>query len=247
MSLLSSSFFFVLELSIKHPGVVLVLIGVFGEIALEWKKTKDAWLKKAFWVLLIMGLVLEFREAAKSDLEAAKLEQSNLELQIKLQPRTITTQQVRDFMDLTKSITNKIYIKVIVGDSDGETERFAGKIRSMLDEAGFGRTGEGVIHASPRAILENNSHTNAMPVTTFSAFDVAFEVYGKNDMPVFIPINFPTNGMKPIIYDDSQSLMVVFGYVGWAFSQIDMHPAYLYDNDVLKPGEIGIFVPTKNH
>jgi|SRR5580765_2490256 len=73
MSLISSVSLFVWEFVKRHPGIVLVLVGVAGEITLEWKSAKGklAWLKKSFWVLLVLGLAIEFGEAAKSDKDVA--------------------------------------------------------------------------------------------------------------------------------------------------------------------------------
>jgi hypothetical protein len=75
MHLISSSLSFAWEFAKIHPGVVLVVIGILGEIVLEWNKThgKWGWLKKLFWVLLIIGLLLEFSEAAKTDNEVIAL------------------------------------------------------------------------------------------------------------------------------------------------------------------------------
>ena len=87
--------------------------------------------------MLIFGLVLEFREAAKSDLEVAKLEKSNLELRAKLQDRVITIKQMEDFIFLTEKIP-KIPIIVCTGQTTDERNMFAIQIRYMLDKAGFG-------------------------------------------------------------------------------------------------------------
>jgi hypothetical protein len=74
----------------RHPGILLVLIGVVGEVCFDWKemKQKREWGKAIFSIILVTGLVMEFWEAAKSDKEVAEakvhfaeLTQTNLVLQ----------------------------------------------------------------------------------------------------------------------------------------------------------------------
>jgi hypothetical protein len=58
----------------RHPGLLLVLIGVVGEIVCDWKEIgvgRLARAKKISAILLIVGLMMEFWEAAKSDNELA--------------------------------------------------------------------------------------------------------------------------------------------------------------------------------
>ncbi|HUJ71955.1 MAG TPA: hypothetical protein VLZ30_06905, partial [Verrucomicrobiae bacterium] len=59
----------------RHPGIVLVLVSVTGEIVLEWKDVqgKKALAKRICWAGLILGLALDFEDAAKSDKEVASL------------------------------------------------------------------------------------------------------------------------------------------------------------------------------
>ncbi len=53
----------------KHVGLFLVLLGVAGEIFFDWPEMKGrrAKAKKVSAILLVVGLVLDFRDAAKSD------------------------------------------------------------------------------------------------------------------------------------------------------------------------------------
>jgi hypothetical protein len=57
------------EFSTRHPGILLVLLGVAGEVIFDWKEMKGrlAWAKRLSALVLIAGLILEFSEAAKSD------------------------------------------------------------------------------------------------------------------------------------------------------------------------------------
>jgi hypothetical protein len=57
----------------RHPGILLVFLGVVGEIIFDWAdmKGRQAWGKRLSAFILIGGLLLEFAEAAKSDKEVA--------------------------------------------------------------------------------------------------------------------------------------------------------------------------------
>jgi hypothetical protein len=59
----------------RHPGLLLVLIGVAGEVFFDWPEMngKRAWCKRLSALVLVFGLLLEFAEAAKSDKEVARL------------------------------------------------------------------------------------------------------------------------------------------------------------------------------
>src|SRR5476649_2722250 len=74
MILATSSLFVCLEFIGRHPGLLLVLIGVAGEIFCDWKEMgvgRLARAKKISAILLVIGLAMEFWEAAKSDSELA--------------------------------------------------------------------------------------------------------------------------------------------------------------------------------
>lgn len=53
----------------EHPGILLVVIAVAGEVICDWnrKKTLKERLKKFFGTILVVGLMLEISEAVKSD------------------------------------------------------------------------------------------------------------------------------------------------------------------------------------
>lgn len=70
LSLLSSCWEFIL----RHPGLLFVLIGVVGEVVCDWKEMTGrlARAKKVSAILLVLGLAIEFIEAAKSDKELAE-------------------------------------------------------------------------------------------------------------------------------------------------------------------------------
>jgi hypothetical protein len=71
----------------NHPGILLVVIGVAGEILLEWGKEKGTRGKliRFFGLVLVVGLLLEIWEAVKSDEQVAELMKSNLGLAAELE------------------------------------------------------------------------------------------------------------------------------------------------------------------
>jgi hypothetical protein len=73
VSFFSSVRFFCLE----HPGILLVVLAVAGEVVCDWNRKKNLRerLKKFFGILLVVGLLLEIAEAIKSD---EKAESANL-------------------------------------------------------------------------------------------------------------------------------------------------------------------------
>jgi len=59
----------------RHPGLLLVLIGVAGESILDWQDSHGTlgWVRRFFSLVLIARLIEEFYEASKSDKEVAAL------------------------------------------------------------------------------------------------------------------------------------------------------------------------------
>src|SRR5437762_1395177 len=57
----------------RHPGLIAVLIGVAGEVILDWrdasKDNRGRW-KRFFMALLVIGLAVDLYEAKNADKEA---------------------------------------------------------------------------------------------------------------------------------------------------------------------------------
>lgn len=70
-----SSLVFVWDFVFRHPGLLLVLIGVAGEVYFDWHDMsgRKGIAKRVSAIVLIIGLIIEFGEAAKSDREVAAL------------------------------------------------------------------------------------------------------------------------------------------------------------------------------
>jgi hypothetical protein len=102
----------------------------------QWESKKEKW--ENFWeYVLIVGLGLELAVLPHSVKEFEVLRKSNLELQSKLQPRTITLTQIKNFIFLTEKVTKTVPIKIVVGHEGFDTETYAFQLRDMLNRAGF--------------------------------------------------------------------------------------------------------------
>jgi hypothetical protein len=73
---------------------------------------------------------------ALAEKETALIRSNNLELQIKLQPRIITEQQITNFIFLTEKIP-KILVRISTGPIRDEVISYAIQIQSMLAKAGY--------------------------------------------------------------------------------------------------------------
>jgi len=177
----SSLLFNCWEFASRHPGILLVLLGVAGEVIFDWKEMKGrlAWAKRLSALVLIAGLILEFSEAARSDedvsaaieragiaekeagqaneraaefdadrvtiaKEAEEIRSTNfvlqakvLELEGKLKPRTITSEQRTNLIARLSSAPQKGKINVFASVLDAESMDFAEQIENVLTNAGF--------------------------------------------------------------------------------------------------------------
>lgn len=126
----------------------------------KWKARLKRYTTLSGWILII-GLGMEFeghkcetaildndnaslygrsklveREAAQANERATRLESANLKLQKELQPRTITIEQITNFIFLTEKVP-KIPIKIAFATGRNETANYAYQIREMFNRAGF--------------------------------------------------------------------------------------------------------------
>src|SRR5580698_3331653 len=73
---------FVREFVARHPGLLLVFVGVAIEVFFDWKEIHAPlrWLKRIAAVMLVMGLAIEFWESAELDNETSKANERTAEL-----------------------------------------------------------------------------------------------------------------------------------------------------------------------
>lgn len=249
--------------------MLLVLIGVAGEIACDWKEMEGrlARAKRISAILLVVGLMMEFWEAAKSDNEVADtkerttlVESNNLvlrsnvvALEIKLKPRTITPKQIEDFIFLTGKITNKTPITVHAYSQGDDTMSYAIQIEIMLEKAGFPRRDSS--QDMSKSDLGIKLDTGA-PLTTFVVRkigvikewpNVIFVAYGTNDSLFAFDKDIPyerTNGFfRPIV--SGQNKKKVYEAIYFCFNQIGITTEWNVNDKWASPGELEIYVPAK--
>lgn len=255
----------------RHPGAVLVFVGVVGEGAEiltkifchKWAEKRERLLDAVggmFWIILILGLWIEFSEAAQSDIEVKRLQSDNLvlqarvlELQAEAGPRIITDKQISDFMALTKDYP-KMPIEVFVGAADNETVRFAREINDMLKQAGYGMTNKDIMHTSP-TVAGLTEITNTVNLSQFAVFSIIGGhtngefLYG----PLVWDQKIGTTNSVPRIpgqmtkTNTPELHNAIFVCVAWAFNQIGLTNYLHLDNVEFKTNEFAIFVPLKNH
>jgi len=253
------------EFITRHPGILLVLLGVTGEVIFDWKEMKGrlAWAKRLSAIVLIAGLVLEFSEAAKSDKEVAianervstnelqvaklnlrveELRKQNDKLEAK-QRRIISLEQRDNFIKILKD-RPKTPVKIYVGEQDSETRIYAHQIRMMLDEVGYG-TGK------TNDIIEYSDFGYISPIGDPGAeLPICFIFFGTPNEPIDWPglkIIPDKKGGETVSWDKSE-VRGVSATIWDAFKQIGIYPAFGSRTnwfDIKRPGDWGIFIPER--
>jgi hypothetical protein len=132
----------------KHIAVVLVLMGVVGVVILDFKKLRTirGGVRLLFDAILIAGLVLEIREAAKSDKEVASLNHQTEELKRKALPR-FKQLQTSGFRERLKAgPVGELTVAYMPDDLDAR--RFGEELYVSAIKAGWKQTGMGEITPS---------------------------------------------------------------------------------------------------
>ncbi len=149
------------EFLTRHPGLILVLIGVAGEVICDWTemgKSKKAWAKKVSAIILVLGLAIEFIEASKVDRETAELGSTNrvlsikmeelrstnlllqvklFELEAKIQHRHITDEMRSQIIaGLKPKASSGIEVFILYPSGDSEATEFASEIDTAFAQVG---------------------------------------------------------------------------------------------------------------
>jgi hypothetical protein len=215
------------------------------------------------FALLVIGLAVEIFGSFKSDqtqsqenavmeatntvlnLQIEELHSNNLVLEKELQPRTISIEQITNFIRVSVNIPRNIPITVHASTQGDDTLGFATQIRLMLDKAGFMRDGSqnGVEYD-----LYNNS-----PITGYfyrkigdehTWPSVIFAMYGTNEIfSVDSDIYNSTNevvGLSP----NERGAKAVYEGIEAAFRRIGISTEW-ETAFWLKTNEIEIYIPPK--
>jgi hypothetical protein len=246
---------------VEFISIVVVGIGCWGEVWAEHHKFKqhpndlmprfiiNKKYERVFWLMVVFGLGIELIAFGFSFLasnrEIEGLHRANLELQVKLQPRRITMEQMTNFITLCRGMP-KMPIKIIVGIANNESEVFAEQVRQMLDKAGFGGEGAGIVR-DPTLYV-----TREIGVTTATAICLVKnspDMVVKDGKPVIPPgghmitnssgstsVNMPVNQIG-IVFAVGTHLKSVGITVSWMSPNL---------NQYLPLGGAAIFIPEKN-
>ena len=212
-------------------------------------------------IAVAIGVTVEFAALAHSIPEAVRLEKdvvqigttnvqlslrveelrsNNIALELKLQPRRITQNQIVKFIDLLRN-RPKCPVKVCVGVADNETQNYAQQIRGMLDEAGYG-TGKAddiVVERNHTLFFPADDPTRDLPlhIIIFGAPSEIVNLQGTK-------IDFSRNDKTAVFYDEQTSC---FGNIDAALNEIGIHHAVEARTNmfVYKSGEWAIVIPEK--
>jgi hypothetical protein len=228
---------------IHHPGVVLVVVGVIGETIGRRKKVK----RLSGWIL-ILGLILEMREAVKSDGQILALQSQGRALQLKIQPRIITTDKKEAFSNMVflvsrpheNPLSQFIGIKVVVGVTDFETFSFAKQLAGFLRDVGL-KTNDDIV-TTPDIILMQNPQN---PASGFVPCDVICCYCSTNGELLGQPIpgtKFMTPNEKGRALNDLCRIMSTMGFSAAAYDGKDLQ---IFGKKIMQPGEFAVFVPEK--
>lgn len=173
-------------------------------------------------------------------------------------PRTIPEKQREIFIATlldTNIMSPKIDIKVLVQDvDDPEANSFAISVRAMLNDAGYGTNGEGVIRIKPFSVSLNGGNQRMPKI---------FAVFATDNDGKIIPLNMPSMGgcimpflptknaveaeignpRIPIANFYSTYPNDILGGVRNILNYIGLSTAELAANNLLKPNEVGFYIP----
>jgi hypothetical protein len=188
-------------------------------------------------------------QAALASLRTASVEATNLvlrakvvELELKLQPRRITMEQVRKFMFLTEKV-EKVPIKILITAEGRDTETFAHDLREMFTYAGFRTNSDvGVFGVNRRPEVVSGMKfgiTNELPDVFFVMYDTGGVSIIKGSWRLE-----RTNGLVRPIISETNELAVFIG-LSQCFDQIGVRSEWHGDDKMVTPGECLIWVPVK--
>jgi hypothetical protein len=207
----------------------------------NWASKKER--RENFWeYVLIIGLGLELAVLPHSIKVLEELHKANLELQTKLQPRSITLEQTTNFIFLTERIP-KFPIRVVVGGN--ETLNYAWQIRRMLDSAKYPTPDSDTnlsfgVFLQPGAVylpLETG-YTNEWVNAEFISDNT-------NDFRIFNYFEMErTNGLVRYTINDGDT-NDSYGALINAFQQIGITVTWHYKPDWVSPNRCGVFVVQK--
>jgi len=181
---------------------------------------------------------------AEAEQETALIRSNNLELQLQLQPRIISMEQITNFINLTDKIP-KFPIRVGIGASHDETFSYAWQIRQMLDKAGY-VTPDSDTNFTLGIHIDETAFSFATKIGDTNVWnDVMFCTDNTNDFTVFHYSTMQkTNGFVRYTISTGNT-NDVYGAIIKSFSQIGIKIGWKYKPDWVSPNHCEIFVIQK--
>lgn len=188
-------------------------------------------------------------------------------------PRRISVQQRSDFIALlSSSEVSKIFLPVVAGNIDSETENFSGQFREMLNVAGFGpgaplslplpkdnyvRVTNEII--APIPPVGQNDFKDVIVIPGLSAFsptnqdvDILVLVDTNTFSPgimgtlmVFKSVHDPNGGASNFAFHPTNDPNAIVLGVCQALIQVGISVGFMPANGVLPNGRVGFFIPQK--
>jgi hypothetical protein len=204
----------------------------------------------------------------------ATLENTMYELKTAIPPRVISPQQRDSFIEALINLHPKIPIKVIVGDTNKETDDFARELRKLLNEAGYGTNNEEIIRLqglkfvqatgggqrTPWVFALFSSNTRVIPMPNFKGFvikDPSNNIVERAETPSFaqgfgsVSIMNPTadsiaHGDKthPTISRPTNDPNDILYGISEVLNFNGIITEQVSGSKILKSGEIGFFIPS---
>ena len=187
--------------------------------------------------------------ASSNELQVAQLTQTNIalrtklvELELKVQPRRITPEQVKTFIFLTEKIA-RIPITISVGQEGFDTEVFAFQLREMFSKAGFGSkevAGAWGILRDPTRLYARSVGTPPFGAEVILALPSSevFERFKTDRFNIEL-----TNGIvRPIV--TSRNEEDVYAALNFVLQKVGVVPAY-WQSQWRPPRAFEVFVPLK--
>jgi hypothetical protein len=208
MCLISSSSLFVWEFAKRHPGIMLVLVGVFGEgfeifskiFCKSWAKKHELGLEivGAFcWMVVVTGLAFEIPDAANTDKDAADARLETAKLELKIQWRTITPQQRETIEHVLGKNPQAGRVIVRCEPTDPEACAFGTKICDVLNECFFNANFNPAVSVygwpAPSGLIVLVSDTNNPPQKS----ELIRKAFGEVGFPMVELPNAPARHPEP--------------------------------------------------
>jgi hypothetical protein len=187
--------------------------------------------------------------------EAVKLQAQISPLQNAVPPRIITPTQRATFIQIVLDPANscpKPSLKILIGDSDLETENFAKSFKRLLADSGYmDEADEIAIKSSMQIRPVGNAENRRRPplIAIFSSADHSIPPPNKQ-VPLTIQMMYPTtfsisrgDTSHPRIYRYSDNPNEILHGICSVLHFIGLTPNSMSGFGLLEPGDIGFFIP----